>query len=237
MAIQLLNRELADRGLGLQTLHDLILDTAYPWGGYPLTARQLGMRTGQLRQVIAETRGGRVFEFVPDPAEPKVKGKLRVLGVQADDYLLGQSRPGLTIGTVSPKAVKMAFPVTATVAGVLSEVAAQEKAFTATTDDIAASASVEREAIYLVSTDGTNLFILKGTTANKGAAVPPALPAGRALVGYVRIIVAAGATNFDATTDDLDAAHLTTTFYDADGEALQGTDLSAVSTRIIAHGR
>lgn len=237
MTITLANRERADRGLGIQTLHDVTLDSTYPWGGYPLTGRQLGMRIGLIRQVLAESRGGRRFEWVPSPTSPKTAGKLRVLGTQADDQLLPQSRPGLTIGTVSAAEVKMAFPITVVRSGVLSEIAAQEKAFTATTDDIAASATADREAIYLVSSDGTDLFILKGTIANAGAAVPPALPASRALVGYVRIVVDAGATPFDATTDLLTASHLTVTFYDADGEALEGADLSALTTRLITEGR
>lgn len=94
--------------------------------------------------------------------------------------------------------------------------AAFTKAFTATTHDIPANASAVQEAIYLYSLDASgNITCTMGEIASgSGSAVPPATPAGNCPVGALRLAVAAGATSFDATTDELDEAHLTDTYYD-----------------------
>ena len=121
---------------------------------------------------------------------------------------------GLTIGSSSKKAVKIANTVTYILDSVFKSKTTAEIAFTATTHDIAPNASSVQEAVYLLSlaSDGT-ATITKGTTATgAGNAVVPQTPSGNVPIGYARIAVAAGATLFDATTDDLDAAHLTVTY-------------------------
>ena len=81
--------------------------------------------------------------------------------------------------------------------------------FTATTDDLAKSTG----AVYNVYLDATNTIkILKGTaTAGGTGAVCPATPSGGMKIGEVKIVVSADAI-FNATTDDLDSAHITDTY-------------------------
>lgn len=123
--------------------------------------------------------------------------------------------PSLSIGTTSKAKIKHAsFSIWES--GTQTDITGAEVAFTATTDDITANGAKVQEAKYLVSADGSTIKILKGTTADEGASTLPALPAGEVKVGEILIKVAAGATNFDATTDLLDAAHLTVTYTDAD---------------------
>ncbi len=95
--------------------------------------------------------------------------------------------------------------------GVISKIATGEVAFTATTHDITADNTKAQEATYLIYLDGSTVKILKGTTADADS-VCPALPAGKVRLGEVKIVVAQGTSDFDATTDDLDAGHLTATF-------------------------
>ena len=219
---------------------DITFAASYPAGGEQITAREFGLRVGsRLDRVTVNPVGGRTFVWVPDPLLP-FRGKLKVLDTKgADDFVL--NRPGLTIGTVSAKQVKLANPITSVVAGAILELAAAEHAFTATTHDITAHATLIQEAIFLLSDDGAGtLTITKGTTAGEDLAVPPSPPAGEAVAGYVKIQVAPGTTpadDFDATTDDLDAAWLTTTFEDLDNEALEATDLSGLTARAVVEGR
>lgn len=123
---------------------------------------------------------------------------------------------GLTIGSASKLKVKIANTVTYAIDGVLKSKTTAEVAFTATTHDITANAGAIQEAVYLLSldTDGT-ATITKGTTATgAGNATVPATPASQCAIGYLRLAVAAGSTDFDATTDELDEAHLTDTYVD-----------------------
>lgn len=124
------------------------------------------------------------------------------------------SNAGLAIGATSPKkGVTIANTVTYTQNGVFKTKTTGEVAFTATAHDIAADASVVREAVYLITLNNGTPAITKGVTASgSGKAVVPDPPAGHAPIGHVRIAVAAGATSFDATTDNLDAGHLTVTY-------------------------
>jgi hypothetical protein len=225
-----------DRGDGEVIVLDATFAASYPQGGEPITAYDLGFRTGlRIDSLLANPVGGRTFQWVPD-ASLSDRGKLKVLDPQgAEDFLL--NRPGLAIGTVSAAEVLIANAITYSIAATMAELASAEHAFTATTHDITADADKIQEAIFLLSVAAGTVTITKGTTADEDAAVPPALPAGEALVGYVKIQVAAGSTDFDATTDDLDAAHLTTSFQDADQEALEATDLSSLVARVTAHGR
>lgn len=128
------------------------------------------------------------------------------LNVVNNDKILGN--PTLAIGSSSKKKVKnSAFSVMRD--GVISLIASTETDFTATTDDLA----IGTGAIYNVYLDATNTIkILKGTaTAGGIGAVCPATPSGGMKIGEVKIVVNADAI-FNATTDDLDSAHITATY-------------------------
>lgn len=129
------------------------------------------------------------------------------------------SLPGLAIGSTSAAKVKITNATQIIVNGVGATVSAAEVAFTATTHDITADASAVQEAVYLLSADSAGtVTITKGTTASgAGKALIPATPAGETAIGYVRIAVEVGATDFDATTDLLSASHLTDTYVDLGG--------------------
>lgn len=124
--------------------------------------------------------------------------------------------PGLAIGASAKGKVLITNAVHFVLAGTLYQIAAQEVAFTSTTHDIAPNAESVQEACYKLSVaaNGT-VSITKGTTATgAGSATIPATPANQVSLGYVRVAVDAGATLFNATTDNLDAAHLTVTYVD-----------------------
>lgn len=89
-------------------------------------------------------------------------------------------------------------------------------AFTATTHDIAADTGAVQEAVYVFSTDSSGtITVTQGTVVDgSGNAAYPTTPAGETCFGAVRIAVAAGSTDFNATSDDLDAGHLTVTYFD-----------------------
>ena len=128
------------------------------------------------------------------------------LNVVNNDKILGN--PTLAIGSSSKKKIKnSAFSVMRD--GVISLIASTETDFTATTHDLAKSTG----AVYNVYLDATNTIkILKGTaTAGGTGAVCPATPSGGMKIGEVKIVVNADAI-FNATTDDLDSAHITDTY-------------------------
>jgi hypothetical protein len=116
------------------------------------------------------------------------------------------SNPTWVIGTSSKKKIKnSAFNVMRD--GVMSTIGSTETAFTATTDDIADG----KEAVYNVYlSDANAITILKGTEAAVGSAVCPATPTGGLKVGEIKI--SADGAIFNASTDDLDASHLTVTY-------------------------
>lgn len=122
--------------------------------------------------------------------------------------------PLLVIGSVSKKEIKATNAVDYLIAGKAYTLAAAEHAFTATTHDITAVAGSIQEAVYLLSVDsaGTVTVTMGDVATGSGNAVIPATPDDEAAIGYLRLAVAAGATDFDATSDDLDAAHLTDTY-------------------------
>lgn len=128
--------------------------------------------------------------------------------------------PVVAIGTTSKATIKTTTAI-AVINGVLVSVTGAETAFTATTHDIAASASAVQEAVYLVVSDSAaTLSLVMGEIASgAGNAVIPECPAGKIALGYLRLAVAAGATSFDATTDELDEAHLTDTYVSFGGNA------------------
>ena len=136
--------------------------------------------------------------------------------------------PGLAIGTDATK-VLIANTVVFSLGGILYSKTTAEVAFTATAHDIAADALTVQEAVYLLSivANGT-VTITKGTVAaGAGSAAIPAVPASQVPIGYVRVAVAAGAVDFDASSDDLDDAHLTVTYVDLSFIAPTLTCLSA----------
>lgn len=124
------------------------------------------------------------------------------------------STGGLAIGSTSKKEVKIASTINYLHNGVFKAKTTAEVAFTATTHDIAPNASSVQEAVYLLSliADGTPTLTMGAIATGSGAAKLPDVPSGKTPVGYVRVAVEAGATLFNATTDDLDAAHLTVTY-------------------------
>lgn len=126
------------------------------------------------------------------------------------------SPAGLAIGSVSKKTMKIVNTITYLAGGVFKSKTTAAVPFTATTDDITNSASAIQEACYLVSIKNSDasVVVTKGTTAGSGLSVVPDTPTGHTPVAYAKIAVAAGATPFDATSDDLDAAHLTVTYVD-----------------------
>ena len=124
-----------------------------------------------------------------------------------------RSDPGLTIGSSSKKAVK-AVAFTFNIKGMPYAHAGAETAFAATTDDVADGYT----RIYNLEVPATGTIIITpGTavlTANASTAAAPAVTAAHAKIGEVKI--AASGAIFNATTDDLDASHLTVTYTDFD---------------------
>jgi hypothetical protein len=120
--------------------------------------------------------------------------------------------PGLQIGTSSKKAVRNNNAFSFTDDGVTVTKAAAETAFTATTHDVADG--YKRIFVLSIVTAGT-ITITPGTAVLAAStATAPATPTGEAKIGEVQI--AASGAIFNATTDDLDAAHLTVTYTDWD---------------------
>lgn len=126
--------------------------------------------------------------------------------------------PGLVIGTSSKAKVKIGSTFTFLNGGVPYSKTSAEIAFTATTHDIAPNAGAAQERWYVLSIigDGT-VTITAGTAGAVGAGTYPATPAGGTPIGLVRIEIAAGSTPFDASSDDLDAAHITDDYWNLVG--------------------
>lgn len=126
------------------------------------------------------------------------------------------SAAGLAIGSVSKAKILIANTVTYLHNGIFKSKTTAEVAFTATTHDIAPDASAVQEACYLVclAADGTPSITMGAIASGAGNAKLPAIPSDVTPIGYLRLAVAAGATLFDATTDELDEAHLTDTYVD-----------------------
>lgn len=123
---------------------------------------------------------------------------------------------GLTIGSGSAAKVKIANTVTYLIDGVFKSKETAEIAFTATDHDITANASSVQEACYTVSlqANGTATLTMGDVATGAGQAEVPAPPAGECMIGYLRLAVAQGSTDFDASTDLLSAGHLTDTYVD-----------------------
>lgn len=123
------------------------------------------------------------------------------------------SNPGIAVGTTTSQ-VKITNTTVFLNNGVFKSKSTADTAFTATTHDIAANASLVQEAVYLVCLDasGTVTLNMGAIASGAAAALLPAVPAAKTPIGYVRVAVAAGSTPFTAGTDLLGAGHLTTTY-------------------------
>lgn len=127
--------------------------------------------------------------------------------------------PGLAIGSASKTKVLIANTTNYLVDGVFKSKSTAEVDFTATTHDIPADADTVQEAVYLITLNaaGTPTVTMGDIATGAGNAKLPERPATGTPIGYVRIAVAAGATDFDATTDELDEAHITDTYVNLGG--------------------
>ena len=124
--------------------------------------------------------------------------------------------PAIVRGTGSAAKVRVSATPTYLHNGIFYAASAAEVAFTATTHDIPANALSVQEACYLVCIDAADALTLHmgAIATGSGNALLPEIPASLTPLGYARIAVAAGAVDFNASTDLLSAAHLTDTFYD-----------------------
>lgn len=119
----------------------------------------------------------------------------QIVSVMMPGVLL--SDPATKTGTTSAKAWRSeAF--TFKFRGLKVSAAAQEKAFTATTHDTAAT----KESWYVLSvqTDGTTFTITKAADQTIGTKVLPTIPDNEVPVAYCKMVTGSG--GFDATTDD-----------------------------------
>lgn len=234
----------ADIGNGQLIVADVTFDSTYAFGGEELTASTLGFRVGSELRAVSILRSEHgistietecvAYAWVPNSSDGS-KGNLRAFTFKQQDTIL--TSPRLGIGTSNAAQVRNSAAYTYVVGGSIAEDAASETAFTATTHDITADASTAQEAWYTLTVASGTITITKGTTADTGSATPADPVANEAVVGFIKIVVAAGATDFDATTDELGESHLTVTYYDYDDEVLQGTDLSGTTVRVMAFGR
>lgn len=120
------------------------------------------------------------------------------------------SAAGLAIGSGSKAQVLIANTVTYLIDGEFKTKTTAEVAFTATDHDIADGS----EAVFVYSLNGDgDVTVTKGDDAvGAGNASIPDPPAGEAVIGHLRLF--ADGAIFNATTDELDAAHLTDTYTD-----------------------
>jgi hypothetical protein len=125
-----------------------------------------------------------------------VNSLARVVASQMPGVLL--SDPATKTGTTSAKTWR-AEAFTFKFRGLTVSAAAQEKALTATTHDVAAS----KEAWFVLTTqaDGTTFTITKAADQTIGTQVLPTAPDNEVIIAYMQIVT--NATGFDATTDDL----------------------------------
>jgi hypothetical protein len=124
--------------------------------------------------------------------------------------------PVLAIGSGSAAKVLITTGATGiyTIEGVIyTSPASQEVEFTATTDDIIADATTVQEKTYLVCLDSAGTgSIVGGEQADTGESLAPDVDDDLCVIGKVVLKVAAGTTNFDASTDLLSASHITDTY-------------------------
>jgi len=120
------------------------------------------------------------------------------------------SDPNLAIGSESAAKVKH-DDFSYILDGEITTVSSSEVAFTEATHDIAADGTDVQEAIYVLSIDPSDdsFTLTMGDIADEDDAVAPSTPSGELKLGEVLIQVDNGSTDFDATSDELSAVHLT----------------------------
>lgn len=131
--------------------------------------------------------------------------------------------PASKAGTTSAKTWRTeAF--TFTFRGKVTSAAAQEKAFTATSHDVALS----KEAWFVLSvqTDGTTFTITKAADQTIGTVVLPTGPDNEIVVGYLQIVTGSGGI-WDASTDDLAVSGNIASFAFTDAPAMGAAGLTA----------
>ena len=124
--------------------------------------------------------------------------------------------PGIAIGSSDASKIKITNTVKFLHNGIFKSKSTAETAFTATTHDIEADADTIQEACYLVclNASGTVTIHMGEIAEGSGNALLPEIPAGLTPIGYLRLAVAAGSTDFNASTDDLsESGWLTDTYY------------------------
>ena len=124
--------------------------------------------------------------------------------------------PGVCIGSGDASKIKFANTTTFLNGGIFKSKSSAETAFTATTHDIEADADSIQEACYLVclDADGAVTIHMGEIATGSGEALLPEIPADLTPIGYLRLAVAAGSTDFNASTDDLsESTWPTDTYY------------------------
>lgn len=135
--------------------------------------------------------------------------------------------PGLAIGS-SSKAKVLTAAFNYTINGTNYQKASVETAFTATTHDITHNAGGARERFYLYSINAAGtITVTAGTQGAVGSGTIPSLPSGECPIGLLRLEVNTS-TDFDASTDLLDAGHITDEYTSFVGTAWP-LDVSALS--------
>ncbi|MFA5130775.1 MAG: hypothetical protein WC477_07760 [Patescibacteria group bacterium] len=150
-----------------------------------------------------------------DNVSPAAVQSVEALGLLNAVKNFCHSYAGLVIGTGSAAKVKLTNATDVSVKGQMFQLdASAEVAFTATTHDITADANTVQEAVYLVVVDylGAASLYMGEIATGSGNAEIPKTPEGYAVIGYVRVAVEAGSTDFDASSDELSASHLTDTY-------------------------
>ena len=146
-----------------------------------------------------------------------------VVSMLEGDLLL--TAPTIAIGSDPTKVAVGAF--TFQINGNTEAKAASDVAFTADTDDISDDDEDPKEAVYAMSVAaGGTISFTKGATAAPGVMFAPVVPAGELAIGDVRI-QHDGSAIFDATTDELSAAHLTVVYTPATPTTLAAASLTA----------
>lgn len=152
--------------------------------------------------------------------------------------VIGTTASGITLGSSSKAKLRTTNTVNYLINGVPYSVTTgtlSEVAFTATTHDIIADANAAQERRYLLCVDSSGVgSIVAGKQSAAGAANWPLRPDNKAVLGGVILQIAAGSNDFDATTDELDEAHITDTYYGWIGAflpALDGSDFGTISDK------
>lgn len=165
-----------------------------------------------------------------DFEELKASHNLLVADVENIRRQMSYMMPGVVLSAPASKTGTSAATAwrteafTFTFRGKITSAAAQEKAFTATTHDVAAS----KEAWYVLSlqTDGTSFTITKGADQTIGTVVLPTGPDNEIIVAYLGIVTNASGI-FDASTADLAAGGNVTSVTFVDAPAMAAAGLTA----------